>query len=133
MAKLEFFLVAQSCAIDSHTNRMSIFDVLEDVSVSQFPACVPSIVAVASWNADPGDSEHDFQASLVIHGPDGSSPERFDVNFTLRERRARTILRLELFPIEQPGTLRFEILLNGEHRADHIITVSRKDSAQTAP
>lgn len=33
MAKLEFFLVSESSAIDHQTNRLSLFNVLEQITI----------------------------------------------------------------------------------------------------
>jgi hypothetical protein len=124
VAQLEFFLVAESCVVDAMTNRMSIFHVLEVLYFASFPASIANLAAVAVWNPEPGDSERDFQASLLAHKPGEAKPERYDVNFRLSEARARTLVHLENYALEQPGTLRFELLLNGEHRASHSVTVA---------
>ena len=119
MARLEFFVVSESCAIDAQTNRLSVFNVLESVTAPAFPTLLASLAIVAVWNAEPGDETRDFQASALIHT---EPAQRFDINFKLEKPRARTIVQLQGLPIQAAGTVRFEMLLNGEHKADHIVT-----------
>ncbi|MGA3122613.1 MAG: hypothetical protein ABSF69_17750 [Polyangiaceae bacterium] len=124
MPRLEYFLVAESLAIDALTNRVSIFNVLEEVVMPSFPSALPTVTAIACWYAEPGENpERDFQASYVAH-VQGELDRQYDVNFRLPQRRARTYIQLQGFPAQRPGELIFELRLNGEHVAEHRITVA---------
>ena len=48
MPHLEYFVVAESLAIDAQTNRVSIFNVLEEVYGIAFPLHIPNIAMIAS-------------------------------------------------------------------------------------
>ncbi len=61
MPKLEYFLVAESVSVDQQTNRISFFNVVEQVNVPVFPFTIPQIVAVASWNTEEGDAKRTFR------------------------------------------------------------------------
>ena len=128
MPRLEYFIVAESYALDSQTNRVSIFNVLEDVKAPHFPAHI-SLVAIASWNAEPGDQEREFQTSLLIHSIDG--PHRFDMAFRMPEPRARTVIQLQYLPVVEAGEMRFEILLDGAHAATHTVRAALDPNGPT--
>jgi hypothetical protein len=122
MPSLEFFLVSERCATDQVTNKLSIFEVLEEVRSSTFPASIYSAVAITLWRADPEDINLDFQANLVLHLPDGTQ-HTFATNFRMTSPRHRTLQRLQGIQLNSPGELRFEMTLNGRHIADHFVTV----------
>lgn len=126
MAHMEFFIVSEELSVDQQTNRLSIFNVLEQVSSPNFPSMLIAAVAVSLWVAEPGDDERDFQCTLRIIPPSGDQRE-FTTNFTFRSRRHRVIQRLQGFPLNEPGVLRFEVLLNGEYQARHEVDVERID------
>jgi hypothetical protein len=83
---------------------------------------VASLVAVSCWNRDPGDEDQDFQAALRIHPPNQDSKD-FTMNFKMDRPRHRLSLRFQRVPKLEPGELRFELLLNGEHVAWHTVNV----------
>jgi hypothetical protein len=132
MARLEFFVVSESVSVDQQTNRLSLFNVIEQVASTNFPSALPSAVAVSMWIAEDGDDVRDFQCTLRITLPNGN-PYEFASNFKFRARRHRVIQRVEGFPLNEPGVLRFEVLLNGERAASHEVDVSQKDATDSPP
>ncbi len=140
MAKLEYFLICESMSTDRETNRVSLFNVLEDLQVfatesaEQRQLPVTHLVAVACWNREPGDEDQDFQMTLRIHAP-GQDPKDFSLNFKMERPRHRLSLRLQGLPKLEPGELKFELLLNSKHVAWHTVNVfppskHSSDSAQ---
>lgn len=128
MPQLEFFLVCESASIDRESNRISLFNVMEELRPSQLPAPFPSLVAVSSWNTRPDElnSDHQAELRLTIPGaPDLPQPAR--INFTVSGQRQRVNFRVENLPVFQPGDLLFEVLLNGVHAASHRVTVLPPD------
>jgi hypothetical protein len=129
MPRLEYFLVCESISTDQETNRISLFNVLEDLQILSpglpNPPTLPvaSFVAVSCWNRDPGDEDQDFQATLRIHSPN-QDPKDCSMNFKMDRPRNRLSLRFQGMPKLEPGELRFELLLNGEHVAWHTVNVS---------
>lgn len=129
MPKLEYFLICESTSTDRETNRVSLFNVLEDLPVlragaagQQQPPVSPFFEAVSCWNREPGDEEGDFQAILRIHSPD-EKPKDFSMNFKMEQPRHRLSFHFQGMPKLKPGELRFELLLNGEHVAWHTVNV----------
>lgn len=140
MPKLEYFLVCESVSVDRETNRISLFNVIEDIykvkpgSEVSSPLVV-NFVAVSCWNREEGDEDKDFQAILRIHLPptdDGSAPEHKELplNFRMQSRRQRLLMRLvaPVLPPAHEGKLKFELLLNGSHCAEHEIGILEQES-----
>lgn len=132
MAHLEFFLVSKEISVDQQTNRMSLFNVIEQLVSPEFPFPLPFATAVSLWVAENGDVGQDFQCILRTVLPDGVIHE-FPTNFTFKTRRHRVIQRIQGVPISQPGLLRFEVLLNGKHQSSHEIDVLQIDPNELKP
>lgn len=110
---------------DATWNSVSLFNVVEDIQPLHSGAAgqpLAQMVAVSSWNREPGDEDVDFQMILRIHPP-GAEPRDFPMNFRMVGPRQRLTLRMQGAPPLAPGLLRFELLLNGKHIAEHSITV----------
>ena len=122
MASLEYFLVSRSVSVDQETNQVSIFDVIEEASASKFPSNIPNCVAISLWRKDPREADEEMQVMLNITLPDGKA-HKFPINFQMKNRRHRIIQRMEGLPIPKEGEIRFEVSLNGEHAATHIVDV----------
>jgi hypothetical protein len=125
MPKLEYFVVCDSISIDQQTNRVSLFNIVEDlqpVGPGIQSDIIAQLVAVSSWNKVPEDEGKDFQVIHRIHTSDGE-PKDFPMNFRMENPRQRVVLRIQGMPPMHPGSLRIELLLNGQHIADHIVTV----------
>jgi hypothetical protein len=132
MAHMEFFLVSEEVSVDQQTNRLSLFNVLEQVRNTEFPFVLPSAAAVSLWVAEPGDDTQDFQCILRITLPDGSQ-HNFTSNFSFRTSRHRVIQKIQGLTINGSGMLRFEVLLNGEYKARHEVDVLRIDPSERLP
>ncbi len=129
MPTLEFFLLAESVSIDQATNRLSIFNVIEELTpvaaaTASWPLVVSEMTAISAWNPDRDQAEpreHQLTTRIVI-------PGREIQNFTQQvvfvpHRRQRAVTRLVGIQITQPGVAEIEILLNGIHQAKHTITI----------
>lgn len=125
MARLELFLVAESVSVDQSSNKVSVFEVLETVPFKKDGEnAIAGCVAFSLWQMEAGDDGQDFQVLLRIHRPGMELPDESPTNFTAHSPRHRVFTRMLGLPLQQPGTLRFEVLLNGKHSADHVVTVS---------
>ncbi len=126
MAKLEYFLVAQGASVDQQTNNVTLFNVIDEMRFSKFPSVFPQLVAVSSWNAEPGDADRDFQVGVRVIGA-GADPINFQRNMRIPGRRARVLLYFQGIPVKAPGELVFELLLDGQHKASHLIDVTQAE------
>lgn len=125
MAALEFFVVSSSVSIDQQTNRVSVFEIIEEVQARALPAILPQMVAVALFMMDDDEIGRDFQITVRIHPPSGASPPDARMNFTAGSARHRITLRLQGLAFGEIGPWRVELLLNGDHSASHTIQVSQ--------
>lgn len=64
MPQLEYFLVSQDYAIDQFTNRVCIFNIVENIEISQFPNTM-SVTAISAWNRVGGEEGQNFQLVLA--------------------------------------------------------------------
>ncbi len=129
---MEFFLVSEDISVDQQTNRLSLFNVIEQLTISNFPFPLPFAASVSLWVAEDGDEGQDFQCILRILLPDGKKHD-FPTNFNFKTRRHRVIQRIQGVPISKPGLLRFEVLLNGKHQASHEIDILEIDPNELLP
>jgi len=131
MAALEFFLVAESVAVDQTTGQISVFNIIEDVRALVLPGMIPQATAICAWNMAPEDVGQDFQVIFRVTPP-GEAPRDHATNFTGASPRQRMITRLIQLLVTAPGALVFEVLLNGQHQASHTVTVTLLDPAMAA-
>jgi hypothetical protein len=125
MARLEFFVISEGVSVDKFTNRLSLFNILEEVANKVFPFQLPHFLAVSMWVMEAGDGERDFQCMLRITMPN-MPPKEFTTNFRFISRRHRVIQGIQGLPLNEPGMVQFEVLLNGEHAATHEVDVVRE-------
>lgn len=125
MARLEFFVVSNSVSIDRQTNLATIIEVAEVFTFPDFPGMVINCVAFSLWRREEGEEGKDFQVALRIASPDADDFEMRS-NFKMTRLRHRMVQRVQGIPILREGQVRFEVLLNGEHAAEHIVDVKKQ-------
>ncbi len=136
MPKLEYFLLCESVSVDQDTNRISLFNVLEDFQIAspdtngKTPLCFfGQFVAVALFNREPDDGEKDFEACLRFNLPDDKHSEH-RIAFRMDRNRQRLLLRfVGMPPVDKDGVLRFELLLDGTRCASHTVHLSTDTSS----
>lgn len=122
MPQLEYFLVAESYAIDQFTNRISIFNVVEEVRGPQFPYRL-NFAAISAWNAQEGDEGQDFQATLLVWVTGAPQPVEVRANFQMTNPRHRILQAIQGVEAHEAGEMTVEIQLNGVHAATHRISI----------
>jgi hypothetical protein len=122
MPTVDYFLVCRSIQQDINTGEMSFVNVLEDITPDAFPIVIPRAIAVSLWTFEPGEAKEHFQAALVVKLV-GRPDTTFPMNFSQGINRCRAVQGVLDIPVPGPGEIRFEVLLNGQHRATHSIKV----------
>ena len=133
MPQLEYFIVSESISVDRDRNQVSIFNILEEVTVPKSgPAFIPHLVALGSWIPQPEEIGKDFQVMLNIVSPVAENldkPLELSTNFRGTTRRHRVYNRILGFPLPQTGDVVFSLLLNGHHEASHTLTVRQQEDS----
>ena len=134
MPNLEFFLIAESVSVDQSTNRLSLFNILEELHAidippnANLPGGIPQLVAASSWIIAPDELGRSFHVNLLLHASDRPEPLNLGTLEFMAERRRQRALQVVLgCPVPAPGEIRFEILLDGSHVANHMVSVSRAE------
>jgi hypothetical protein len=107
------FLCAQSIAIDSRINTISVFHILEGLRAPAYPVVIPSISVVALLELDEQEPPNpDIELRFVLGGQQqlftGPYPSSFQVN-----RKARAVAELNGLVIPAPGMLRISLHWQG--------------------
>src|SRR5215467_8906538 len=91
--RLEFFVVAESVSVDQRTNRLSLFNILEEMHGIHVPEdvtfprnVIPQLVAASSWLIDQDEIGRRFHVQLRLHQPDQIVLDLGSMEF-LAERR----------------------------------------------
>ena len=122
MPELEYFIVAESYSVDSDSNALSLFNVLNEVRTPTFPTTLPKLVAISCWIATPEEIAAECDSQVVIQFlSDGQDPKLFRGNFTCDRRLQHVVLEIKGVQVDHPSEFRVELQLNGEHKAWHRI------------
>ncbi len=121
---------ALSVSIDRFTNRMSLFNVVEQINSPSFPLWMPEISFVVAILRGEGDPQ-EFTAKTELRLGDkvlvqSNAPISFK-NGPI----ARNILNLRGIPIPAPGELTYRFPLDGEETATILIPVLATPEAAT--
>jgi hypothetical protein len=144
MPRLEFFLLAESVSVDQSTNRMSLFNILEEVHILQVPPDrqpppgafrgLPNFVAASLWNCQPTDYGQTFRVALSARPPNGERPQDLGhLDFTAERPRQRILMAVVGCPVSGAGQMVFELLLNGNHQASHTVVIVPADLEVAGP
>lgn len=109
MIRALLFCASESSALDVQTNRVSLFHILEEVSVVAFPAFLHSVAVVAVLGRDADDQE---KAKLALNigtnaGPIASFPVEVDF---VGKSRYRNMTLLQGLMLPQSTSLEFILL-----------------------
>lgn len=113
MPQLEYFLICEGASVDQRTNRLSIFNIFENVSANEFPASVPFVTAVVSLIKEDEDHGKDLQLLLKIHSPGVEKTFEVPLNFVMESERHRLLMSIDNIKVGDSGDLTFELYLNG--------------------
>ena len=123
MCRLEYFLVAQSISVDQATNRISLFNVIEEIEKPPDKSVVlQEIYAVSAWNLDAKDFGEEFQVTMIVKPPTKGHQEQ-RINFIGKSPRHRILQAILGINFSEPGVWEFEVCLNGVHAAKHFVEV----------
>lgn len=126
MPELGFFLAAQDVSLDQHTNRVSIWNVFDEIPVREREEgeILPGLALVCLLyvtEEEIGD-EFDFTYSLRLPGMEEEEQfTEFEIQPT--QRRHRVVSRLQGLSLTQGGELTFYAHLDGEQIGTYVINL----------
>jgi hypothetical protein len=106
--ELLFLTCAESASIDQTTNRLSLFNIVEEISAAAFPGMVPSaaLVMIAERESHEPD-QATLQLSLLLNGQQLYSASLV-VHFQ-QQMRCRVVANMNGIPLNGPGRLEFNV------------------------
>lgn len=113
MPSCEYFLACEDVVVDQWTNRMSVFNILEEISAPDFPASA-GVVGVSVWRVD-NDEEFDqtIDVELVIFA-DTERERAFPVRVVLNRARVRAIVKINNINFPEAGDVTIGIRIAGQ-------------------
>jgi hypothetical protein len=103
--RLLFMIPSESLSIDQASNRLSLFNVLEQVNLPRFPAIVPQLCVTILWQRERDEAPDDvFAQTIEIRDPDGTTicpPRR--AQFKMPKKRHRIVSIINNLEIHRAG------------------------------
>lgn len=122
MLRVNYFLCAESSALDQRRNTLSAFHILDNLSVPLFPFVIQRISILAS-SVRTNDEPSLIQARLsVTLGTSRIFEGAVALNFAQR-LMMRTIIEIGGLLINQPGQLKFSLLRGAEEISSYSVPV----------
>lgn len=106
--QLLFFLCSEAAIVDGKSNRLSIFNITEQVQAASFPVLIPKITVTALLSKSKKERE---VASMKIHLTLNDKP-LVDVPFVIDfqgKQRARGIAEIQGLLVNEPGDIKAEL------------------------
>lgn len=103
--RLLFLVPTESLAIDQASNRLSLFNVLEQVNLPAFPALLPQVCITILWQKERDERSEDvFVQTIEIRDPDGTAicPPR-QAQFSMPKKRHRLVSIISNIQIYRAG------------------------------
>jgi hypothetical protein len=129
--KVQFSVCAQSIAIDQLTSRLSIFNVLDQISLPAFPVFIPELTFVALVRREQEKDGDMFKCHLAIakqgkQVAEAESPIGFDSASV-----ARLVFNFSGLAIHSPGEIDFILTLPGGETHTLTIPVNQVGSTRS--
>lgn len=122
---------SESVVIDRATNRMSIFSVVDELRLEQFPAALTKITILFGLERESNDPQT-FDG-VITFGRDGRELNRWPVSGDFGERpRLRLIPVVQGLVIPAPGIYKMALRVNDTEIAFWDFPVTELESAQPA-
>jgi len=120
--KTRLFVVSEAAVIDRKTNNLSVFNILEHLSVQGFPLVIPRLFIVASLDRGEKD-ENTTQLTLQVK-QNHTTVFNQTLEFDFQDKETtRNLIELLGFTVTEPGFLLFRLNRNGRKFAEYVIFV----------
>ncbi len=113
MPQLLFALCCHSTSIDSRTNNVSIFHIIEQLQFQSFPAVFPFLEIVTHWRRET-DQLQTFTQRIRLLNPQGGVIGEHEIPVIMEQSRHRVFEQIQGLPFQQAGTYTFEVSIRRE-------------------
>jgi len=113
MPRLMFALCCQSTSIDSRTNNVSIFHIIEELQFQAFPAVFPFLEIVTHWQREM-DQLQAFTQRVRLLDPQGGVVGEHETPVIMERSRHRVFEQIQGVPFQQAGNYTFEVSIRRE-------------------
>ena len=109
--KVRYILCSESSAIDVFSNRLSIFNLIEQISVQSYPTAIAGLNVVVGASKDDEDG-NSVAARLKFH-LNGVELANYEMEFSFDDgNAARAVGSIQGFFVSSPGRLDVSVHLN---------------------
>jgi hypothetical protein len=108
--KIQFALCAQTVTIDRTTNRVSIFNIIDHLTVVALPIVIPTITFFAVVESDQPENNNIEGYIEISNGEELVFRVPVPINFT-DHQLARVVLTFQGVPVRTSGHLSFRLVL----------------------
>ena len=114
-----FTLVARGLSVDTQTNALTVFYVVEQLGpLPRFPAAVPEMALVTLWRLQSGEEGVAFVQRIRFIDPSGKELGLFEQSFRLEKPRQRMLTHIRMFPVQVSGCHRIEVQIRRDDDPD---------------
>ncbi len=106
--KVIMFACAQSISIDSQTNNISLFNIIEEINVSSFPIVINNFVVFSFIIREESEPNSISCRLKLILGNELISEIPFELNFQ-SQNKVRSVVNIMGFIIPTPGLLKVSL------------------------
>ena len=114
MPYLDLAVLCETAIIDQATNNLSVVNQIEQVNLPQFPAVLPRIMVVTTWQRE-SEIEESFTERISITGPSGKGLAKVEIPIRMERRRHRHLSAFANLMIETPGDYTFDIAVRPDN------------------
>lgn len=123
MLSAKFILWAKSASVDSQTNSLSIFEVIEELTTPQLPGVLSDTKLVTLFERNPEKDPSVFDCQLIVKNADKTiGSQKFQLDFKGLKRN-RLVIMVPPFKLEKEGNLTFSFTHKNKEVATYKIDV----------
>jgi hypothetical protein len=112
--ELRYIILCQTSSIDTRTNSLSAFNVIDDLNLTSFPVFFPQLSLVVAFVKEPNEPNI-CQINLVVSIDDQQlSNVALQLNFQGRNH-LRLDTTMQAFAIPRPGLVSFSVNFDGRN------------------
>lgn len=132
--RVQFALCAQTASIDRATNRLSIFNVIDQFPATTLPVVIPALTFVSVIVSDKNESTN-VKGTLTVT-TNKQFLGGFDVPIAFTDGRlARVVLNFQGVPIQEAGPVTFRLTIPNAVTAEttfQVVNISQAEALQVS-